>query len=97
MPALQHKPKPADWSIFLRLWDHKKLTPSVARHLLKLDFDESDQRRMHELTNRNKDGEITSKELKELDEYVRAGTLLSILQLKARRLLKQSIVGTAGA
>lgn len=97
MPALQDKPKPADWSIFLRLWDQKKLTPSVARYLLKLDFEESDRRRMQELTSKNKEGEISSRELKELDEYVRAGTLLSILQLKARRLLKQSMVGTAGA
>jgi len=97
MPVIQEKRKPADWNIFLRLWDQKKLTPSVARHLLKLDFDEPDRLRMQELASRNTEGEITRKELKELDEYVRAGMVLSILQSKARKLLKRSMAGPESA
>jgi hypothetical protein len=59
-----------------------------ARHILELGFTEEDKARMHELAIKNQEGEITGDELRELDDYVRAGDLLAILKLRARRLLK---------
>jgi hypothetical protein len=78
-----------DTDLFLRLWDQERLTPPLARHLLKLAWRESDQARMAELAERNREGAITPAELRELDEFVRVGTVLSILQSRARKLLSK--------
>ena len=78
----------ADTDIFLRLWERQKLTPTLARHLLRLGFSPEDKARMHDLAVRNQAGEISESELQELDAYIRVGALLSILQSRARKLLK---------
>ena len=77
--------------LFTRLWDDasKSMTPTTARHVLKLNFSEADKARMHELAEKNSEGRITPAELSELDDYVRVSDLLSILHLKARILLKK--------
>lgn len=77
-----------DADIFLRLWDGPQLTRPLARHLLKLSFPAADEQRMRDLADKNREGEITPAELAELDQYVRVGTLLSILQSRARKLLR---------
>ena len=46
----------ADLDIFLRLWERQKLTPTLARHLLRLDFGPEDKARMHDLATRNQAG-----------------------------------------
>ena len=79
-----------DADIFLRLWNKQKLTPTTARHLLKLEFDENDRQRMHALAEKNRDGGINPEELAELDHFIRVGMVLSILQSRARALLKHS-------
>jgi len=73
-----------DADIFLRLWQKQKLTRTVARHLLKLGFDADDEARIHELAAKNQEGEITTGELAELDQYVRVGAVLTILQSRAQ-------------
>jgi hypothetical protein len=79
-----------DTDLFLRLWDQERLTPPLARHLLKLTWSDADRARMAELAERNREGTITAAELRELDEFVRVGAVLSILQSRARKLLKNS-------
>lgn len=66
------------------------MTPTLARHILKLNFDPADEARVHELTVKNREGEITSDELRELDAYVRVWTLVSTLQSRARLVLKKA-------
>lgn len=79
-----------DTDIFLRLWDGPRLTRPIARHLLRLSFASEDEDRMRELAEKNREGQITPSELAELDEYVRVGTVLSILQSRARKLLRSA-------
>ena len=86
MPAVLAKSSDSD--LFLRIWDQEKLTPTLARHLLKLDFDAHDRARMHQLAVKNEESRLSSSERREFDEYVRVGTLLSILQSRARKALK---------
>jgi hypothetical protein len=85
-----------DADIFLRLWDKQKLTPGVARHLLKLGFDADDEARIHELAGKNQEGEISRSELAELDQFVRVGAVLTILQSRARKLLRKSAASGNG-
>ena len=63
----------------------------VAEYLLSIDFDESDRQRMNLLAERARDGSLTPEETAELDSYLHVGSLLSILQSKARRLLKSEL------
>jgi hypothetical protein len=79
-----------DADLFLRLWDEHRLTPALARHLLKLKWPAADEARMRELADRNSEGTITPAELRELDEFVRVGMVLSILQSRARKRLGAS-------
>lgn len=77
-------------TIFARLWetDDGKLTPALARHILKLSFSAADQARMHELAEKNQEGRISTAERGELDNYVTVADLLGILKSKARQRLK---------
>lgn len=77
-----------DSNIFLRLWSRQKMTTTLAKHLLRLSFDDREKARMHELSERNQEGTITPEELDELDQFVRVGMVLSIMQSRARRCLK---------
>ncbi len=67
----------------------KGFSPGLARHLLKLEFNEDDKGRMHELAIRNQSGSLTEAEIDELQSYANAGCLLGILQSKARKSLKK--------
>jgi len=84
-------------AIFARLWetDNGKLPLTLARHVLKLGFSQEDRARMHELAVKNQEGRIARAELEELDNYVKAGDLLALLQSKARRSLKQQKPGSS--
>ena len=77
-------------AIFARLWEggNGGLSVSVARHILRLGFGTDDKARMHELLERNREGKLTDKELEELDNFVKIGDLLALLQSKARKFLK---------
>ncbi len=76
-------------AIFARLWDRSPggLTPTVARHVLRLGFESDDLRQMHVLLERNRTGALTAAEREELDGYVKVADLLAILQSKARKVL----------
>jgi hypothetical protein len=62
----------------------------VAQHVLALEFGDEDVARMRELAARNREGAITAAEREELDNFVRVGDLLALLQSKARKVLKQA-------
>jgi hypothetical protein len=80
-------------AIFGRLWESKDaaLTFELARHVLKLGFSERDKARMHELTIKNNAGQLSEAETEALDNYIRVGDLIAILQSKARKILKRTI------
>lgn len=76
-------------AIFGRIWDGTAvLTPDLARHLLTLQFADADVVRMRELSEKNRTGTLTAVEAAELDDFIRAGDLLAVLQSKARMRLK---------
>lgn len=66
-----------------------KLSPTAARALLRLQFSEQDQVRMHELSAKARAGTLTAEEDTELDTFERLGCLLDILHSKARQALKR--------
>ncbi len=68
------------------------LPVTVARAILRFDFDQSDRDRMHELVVKNQSAILTEEEKAELDGYVHVGRLLDLLRSKARRSLKRSAV-----
>ena len=81
-------PPPGRHRLFLRLWGAERMTPSVARHILKLGWSTTDEARMRELSARNAEGTTTDADRGELDEYVQTGLTLSILHSRARKVLK---------
>jgi hypothetical protein len=64
------------------------LTPEGARRLAALRSDELSQARMAQLAEKANDGLLTAAERREYEGAVRAGTLLSLLQAKARLYLR---------
>ena len=61
------------------------LSPETARSLLELRFAEQDTARMNDLARKNREGVLSDDERKELALYVKAGDVLSLLHLKARK------------
>jgi hypothetical protein len=66
----------------------RKMSPTLARHILKLGFDDDDQKRMGDLAARNQLGRLSVRERDELLEYVRAADVLALLQSRSRLALK---------
>jgi hypothetical protein len=67
--------------------DRGQLPPVMARYILTLGFSERDKSRMHDLAVRNQEDALAPSEKEELLAYAKAGSLLSILKSKARRVL----------
>jgi hypothetical protein len=68
--------------------DRGQLPSALARYLLNVGFPEADKARMHDLAVRNQSDALSVAEREELFAYEKAGTLLSILKSKARRVLR---------
>jgi hypothetical protein len=90
-------------AILARLMQAKEsMSRELAEYLLSIDFENSDIERMNFLSERAREGGLTAEETAELDSYLHVGSLLSILQSKARRLLKsgpllrESVAHSAG-
>ena len=60
-----------------------------SRYILSLDFSSEQQARYAELAHKAQDGALTEEEETELDEFVTANALLTILQSKARISLRK--------
>jgi len=67
----------------------RTLPVAAARAILKLDFDEGDRRRMHELAAKNQEDSLSAVERADLDAYVHAGLVLDLLHTKAKLSLKR--------
>ncbi len=85
---IQHE-KTSEIAIFARLLkaDDGNLSRGLARYILTLGFDEADQARMRALAEKNQEGDLGLDEREELQNYVKAGHLLTLLHSKARRSL----------
>jgi hypothetical protein len=90
MPATQHTNGSSQASIFARLWESNDGTMplGLAQYIVKLKFPKQDRVRMHQLAEMHQDGALSPAELEELDNYVKTGDLLAILQSIARRTIK---------
>jgi hypothetical protein len=66
----------------------ESMSLEVAEYLLSIDFDSPDLERMNLLSERARQAMLTAEESAELDSYLHVGSLLSILQSRARRFLK---------
>jgi len=87
MPATKPRPAP----ILERLLEPlaRSLTPAAARGLVNFQADPEIQARIAELAEKCNEGQLSSDERAEYERYVQAIDLISILQSKARRLLKK--------
>lgn len=75
--------------IWLRiLHPDDELSPPVAEAILDLSFPEEEVRRMHELSAKARAGTLTPEEDVVMNNYERAGSILSTLKSKARQVLK---------
>jgi hypothetical protein len=77
-------------TILARVFDDDRglLPRALARAIVDAEFSERDKARMHDLAVRNQNDALSPREKEELIGFATAGTLLSILQSKARRTLK---------
>jgi hypothetical protein len=66
----------------------KEMSPQVARAILGLSFPKADVTRMRELSAKARGGTLSSEEDAEMDNFERAGSILSVLKSKARQVLK---------
>jgi hypothetical protein len=69
--------------------NHSNLSAAAARGWLKLDFDQRDRDRMHELAVKAQEGTLTPREKVDLDNYRRVGHILDMVHSKARLSLKK--------
>ena len=67
------------------------LTHDVAQRVAQLRAPESVQRRMEELAVKSSEGALSSQEHEEYQTYVTAGTLIAVLQSKARKLIQGGV------
>ncbi len=64
-----------------------------ARFILDLGLRDEDKKRMLDLLTKQQEGKITTQEAEELEAYIRADNVLSILKAKARLTLKTAEQG----
>ena len=67
-----------------------ELSPEAARYLLSIKLPPNDEDRVNELSAKARAGTLTEPEQQELDSYLHIGSLLAVMQSKARRLLKHA-------
>jgi hypothetical protein len=68
--------------------DRGRFPANIARYILTLGFSEREKAHMHDLAVRNQDDTLGPAEKEELIAYAKAGSLLSLLKSKARRVLR---------
>jgi hypothetical protein len=67
--------------------EERQLTPEAARYLLSMKLPSGDEDRVNELSAKARAGSLTEAETQKLDSYLHIGSLLAVMQSKARRLL----------
>ena len=68
--------------------DQPFASTDAARAILRLRFGSSDRARMNRLAAKNRQGKLNPAEQEDLDNFIRVGQTLGILQSKARQSLK---------
>ena len=77
--------------VWLRiLHPDEDLSPRAARAILGLSFPQTDVSRMRKLSAKARAGTLTPEEDTEMDNFERAGSILSTLKSKARQVLKRN-------
>ncbi len=66
------------------------ISKEAARAVLEFKLSPADRQRINELAAKNRQGMLTAREEEELNNYLRVGQTLGILQSKARRTLRTS-------
>src|SRR5262249_52424630 len=86
------KPEPPGTAVLEQLaeLEVESISPATARKLLEFRFAAAHHARVKALSRKAQLGTLGPAEHQELDEYIRVGTLLSILQSRARRVLKDA-------
>ncbi|WP_406699334.1 hypothetical protein V5E97_10725 [Singulisphaera sp. Ch08] len=86
-----------DAAVFGRLIkpNHGDFSPTAAREILSLQFDDDDKARMHQLSLKAQEGTLTPDEQAEIESYRRAGSMLGVLWSKARLSLIRAGLGVA--
>ncbi len=80
------RPTEADiWERIIR--PDAPMSKATARKIQALDLSEADHAKVQDLAERNRWGKLSEEENDELDHFLRVGTLLSILKLRARKVL----------
>ena len=74
--------------VFLKLWKRETLTMPVAEFIPKLAFTREELEWVSAWRAKNSAGTITAEELAEFDKFVQVSMLVSILQSRARMVLK---------
>jgi hypothetical protein len=69
--------------------EQKEMTPEIAQYFLAMKLPRSDEDRVNELSAKAREGSLTDAEAQELDGYLHVGSFLSVLQARARRLLRR--------
>lgn len=67
------------------------LNPETARRIVEFKADQQLQSRLDELADKSTEGDLNDSERAEYETYVRAIDFITILQLKARRILGESL------
>jgi hypothetical protein len=65
------------------------MSDALARYVLSVDFPPEDHARVEELSEKARLGTLSQSEAADLDDYIAANDLLTILKAKARTSLKQ--------
>jgi hypothetical protein len=86
------KPEPVGTAVLEQLaeLDVQSISPETARKLLSFQFDDSHHERVRLLSEKAQQGILTPGEQDDLDEYIRVGTLVGILQSRARQALRNA-------
>ena len=66
------------------------LTPETAVRLVEMRADEEIQSRIEELADKCTEGQLSDEERREYDTYIQAIDFISIIQSKARQVLKRN-------
>ena len=83
--------QPPEAAILQRLVDPRRCgwSEQAAQAVLKLNFSTEDQERAAELADRANQGILTHDEESEMESYLRVGTLVDLMQSKARLYLRE--------
>jgi hypothetical protein len=69
--------------------DRGDFPPELARHILSFDFPPADHARYAELSAKASEGQLSSEERSELEDYLNVNDFLTLIKAKAEASLRQ--------